>query len=405
MNIKIIIITSFLLISYCNFIFPQDYWTQVGSIDTALRSIAINQNGDIFVGSNIYGVYRSTDNGDNWIQTLTDGVFCIDINSNGHIFAGDGGVYRSTDNGDNWTQINTGMEGYIGYSMAINSNGDIFVGTCGYGDEGIFRSTDNGNSWIKLNVSSGYNCVRDITINSNGNIFACKEWEGIYCSTDNGENWINIGLIGKYAYSIAINSSEDIFAATSDSIFLSTDNGTNWSQINNGLININIRDIAINSNDDIFIATYGDGVYRSIDNGANWTQINSGLANTLVNSSIFNSNGVIFAGTQGGLYKSTQSTISIKENSFINNFKFQNFPNPFTSETVIYYTIPSDYSDLIKITIYNSYRIKIKEFVHNVHNGGNYTVTFSAKSLPAGIYYYNINCKNYNQTKKMVLIK
>ncbi len=40
----------------------------------------------------------------------------------------------------------TGQGLYV-YSLAINSNGDIFAGT----DDGIFRSTDNGDNWVQIN--------------------------------------------------------------------------------------------------------------------------------------------------------------------------------------------------------------------------------------------------------------
>lgn len=44
------------------------------------------------------------------------------INSSGHIFAGTytGGVFRSTDNGDNWMPINTGLTNIYIWSLAIN---------------------------------------------------------------------------------------------------------------------------------------------------------------------------------------------------------------------------------------------------------------------------------------------
>src|SRR5207249_2650015 len=73
------------------------------------------------------------------------------INSSGDIFAGTpgGGVYRSTDDGDNWTLVDNGLTNTWVTALAINSSGDIFAATLG---GGAFRSTDNGDSWTQLNT-------------------------------------------------------------------------------------------------------------------------------------------------------------------------------------------------------------------------------------------------------------
>ncbi len=65
-------------------------------------------------------------------------VNALAINSNGEIFAGTGaGVFRSSDNGDNWTQINTGLTNTDVFALAFNSDGQVFAGTRG---GGVFRS-------------------------------------------------------------------------------------------------------------------------------------------------------------------------------------------------------------------------------------------------------------------------
>ena len=111
------------------------------------------------------------DNGTNWtkknsgLPTNTN-VNAISINGSGHIFAGTGdGLFRSTDNGNNWTQ--TGLANTWVGSLAINSDGNIFAGTS---DLGVFRSTNNGNNWTKLNDGSAH--YGPFAINSKGYIFA-----------------------------------------------------------------------------------------------------------------------------------------------------------------------------------------------------------------------------------------
>ena len=98
-------------------------------------SLAANADGDIFAGTfEGGGVYRSTDDGENW--TLVDNgltntyVTALAINGAGHIFAATfgGGVFRSTDNGDIWMELNTGVPNATFLSLAVTASGYIFAG-------------------------------------------------------------------------------------------------------------------------------------------------------------------------------------------------------------------------------------------------------------------------------------
>nr|NIT57080.1 hypothetical protein [Fodinibius sp.]NIV12016.1 hypothetical protein [Fodinibius sp.]NIY25662.1 hypothetical protein [Fodinibius sp.] len=80
-----------------------------------IRALAFNDSGHIFAGTWIEGVFRSKNNGDDWLQVnnglpLPALVRALAINENEEIFAGlSEGVYRSTDNGDNWTSVSNGL--------------------------------------------------------------------------------------------------------------------------------------------------------------------------------------------------------------------------------------------------------------------------------------------------------
>ncbi|MFQ5768913.1 MAG: T9SS type A sorting domain-containing protein, partial [bacterium] len=106
-----------------------------------------------------------------------------------------------------------------------------------------------------------------VAINSSGDIFVGTLGGGVFRSTDNGETWTqtNNGLKPTEALAIAINSSGHIFVGNSTGgVFRSTDNGDNWTQINSGLTNTNIQSFAINSSGQIFAGTDGSGVFRSV---------------------------------------------------------------------------------------------------------------------------------------------
>ena len=69
-----------------------------------------------------------------------DGI-ALATNASGDIFVGTqgGGIFRSTDSGETWTEVNNGLTDTNVRAMAINSAGDIFAGTW---SGGVFRSTE-----------------------------------------------------------------------------------------------------------------------------------------------------------------------------------------------------------------------------------------------------------------------
>ena len=67
-QMKIIQIALFITITTFSTIYSQDFWEKTAGLDNVtIYSLAINSSGDIFAGADTsYGVFRSTDNGDNW---------------------------------------------------------------------------------------------------------------------------------------------------------------------------------------------------------------------------------------------------------------------------------------------------------------------------------------------------
>ncbi len=278
--------------------------------DANIAAATSNKLGYIFFGTGLggnldnnykSGIFLSTDNGDSWTEiyhysiSQNDSIReyqstgSIAVSSNGHIFSGindyeyqyfDGfvsiaflnaNVIKSTDNGVTWitTNINVGKNNEI-ISMAINSNGVIFVGT---NQGGIYRSSDEGTNWTNINNGFGTNNanVNSIAINSNDDIYVNVQDEGglyptIYKSTDNGDNWNSTGFTSGYdgyIKNLTINSKDYVLASTKFGIYQSTDGGDKWTAMNNGFDNYYnlVNFIAVNSKDYLFAGTK-NGVYR-----------------------------------------------------------------------------------------------------------------------------------------------
>ena len=81
----------------------------------------------------------------------------------------------------------------------------------------------------------------------------------------------------------------------------------------------------------------------------------------------------------------------------------QNYPNPFNPSTKIKYSIPTGSKVVIKV--YDAIGKEIETIENSDRLAGTFVITFDAKHLASGVYYYRITAGNYTTTKKFVLLK
>jgi C1A family cysteine protease len=79
------------------------------------------------------------------------------------------------------------------------------------------------------------------------------------------------------------------------------------------------------------------------------------------------------------------------------------YPNPFNPKTNISFQVAK--SAFINMKIYNLRGEVIKTLVDKFYNAGYYTVDFTGKDLPSGIYFCQFNANDFFETKKMMLVK
>jgi hypothetical protein len=85
----------------------------------------------------------------------------------------------------------------------------------------------------------------------------------------------------------------------------------------------------------------------------------------------------------------------------------QNYPNPFNPITNIEYSVGA-YGNTplqVELSIYNLLGQKVATLVNKKQQAGNHSVQWDASGFAAGVYYYKIVAGEYQQVKKMVLIK
>ena len=301
----------------------------------------------LFVGTEV-GVFRSTDNGQNWVSigpsyVIVNSLAVIPSGTSGmNIFAAHilGGVYRTTDNGTSWSQEDFGLENRTVNILAAKDT-NLFAGT----EDGVFLSQSNGDYWVPSSDGLINKSIRSLTVIEEY-IYAGTD-SGLFVSTNNGANWLSTGMTSERINAVAAMGS-DLFAGTdTNGVYLSTNSGANWQIVStvdmtpntntlavidtnlfvgtidgiyrtptkgdywipatNGLISSYIYSLNVKGSD-IFASTYS-GVFISSNNGANWTAVNTGLKTTVV-LALAKNDQYLFAGTRGGMHRSNNYGVS-----------------------------------------------------------------------------------------------
>lgn len=98
-------------------------------------------------------------------------------------------------------------------------------------------------------------------------------------------------------------------------------------------------------------------------------------------------------------FKTTSGISSIQTGTFR---LAQNYPNPFSSRTVINYTVPSPAH--VSLIVFDALGRKILTLKDEAQTRGAYSVSLTSKNLPSGIYYYQLMEGSVNiVTRKMIV--
>ncbi len=260
-------------------------------------SLAVDANNFLYAGPS--SLIKSTDGGNTWIPFSNytyGGVLNIAFNSNGDIFASNYGVlYRSTNNGVNWVIIET-MGGLTPGFVIVDQNNILYLGLIG---GWIQKSTSNGNNWTHIPITGG---GVGMAIDSSGNLLVANYF-GIHKSTNGGLNWQVICNAGNFC-SISAVSSTELYAGTAYSqIFRSSDNGQTWNEVYNASIASWVRGIVRLQNGNILATAWHIGMLKSTNGGINWSTYNTGINNQYTSDIEYNGNGRLYCGTYfDGIY-------------------------------------------------------------------------------------------------------
>jgi subtilisin family serine protease/photosystem II stability/assembly factor-like uncharacterized protein len=270
--------------------------------------------GTVFAGTDA-GVYRSTDGGLNWQQSLVpalaagargrapafDGLASPDAgltpavavcvaNPNVVYAAGWGaGVYRSTNGGASWQPRSTGLSDLWVYDLAVApANCDVaYAATYA---SGVFKTTDGGGSWQEQNAGLGETETRSLLMppGSSTRLYVGTT-AGVFRTDDAGDSWASTASLPDepvWALAAPVGAADTVYIGLEDGgVYNSSGAGQSWQS--RGLSGGRIRALWIDPlNPQIIYAgdDQGRGIFRSSDAGAGWIGFGQGLGAANVKS-------------------------------------------------------------------------------------------------------------------------
>ena len=99
-------------------------------------------------------------------------------------------------------------------------------------------------------------------------------------------------------------------------------------------------------------------------------------------------------------------TVGIQQISNIIPEKYslhQNYPNPFNPSTRIKFDIPKNVK--VSLKVFDILGREVASLVNSELNAGAYEYTFEGARFSSGIYFYTLTAGDFNETKKMLLVK
>lgn len=228
------------------------------------------------------GLFRTTDDGrtwritTDWQQTEIQDVAVNTMKPSEILAATPYGMYRSNDRGDNWIEASVGLNQRFTSSIRFDRINErvAIAGT----ESGVYISEDGGSSWKLTNLDKPIRSVRQSPDNP-GIWVAGIQHYGAAVSRDFGRTWqLSEGLNGKTMYEIEFGvNEEELWAGGWEvGIWYSPDLGRTWEHRSEGITYPYIHGIAVSRTmpGTLWAGSMGGGLFRSDDHGKTWRASN-----------------------------------------------------------------------------------------------------------------------------------
>ncbi len=203
----------------------------------------------------------------------------VDPSNTDHIIVGSdvGGVWRTTNEGNNWTSLTDNYNNLYVYSLAMDPSSPSTY-YWGSSNGRIYKSTDSGATWTAM-ASAGNGTINKILIHpTNTNImFVSSSWNGIYKSTNGGSSWSRV-INDSNTQDIEFNTNDlNTVYASGKNVYRSTDLGDNFTEISGFSTGAKMIGVTEDDSDRVYILEESSGTfngfYTSTNGGSSFDKI------------------------------------------------------------------------------------------------------------------------------------
>jgi len=374
--------------------------TLLGRQNTTLNNIqSISQNVLWCNGINASN-WKSVNGGANWYYDSYSAslnikyTYFTDVNT-GYSIANRGMLYRTTNFGNNWQTIYD----YAGeiFSLYFINN----LTGWSFGDNMIIKTTNGGVNWIILNNTSS---IRNAKFTDEQHAYG-YDGNKLLRTTDGGVNWAHVtaDFITDYSFINALTGWVVSSIDTSALIQKTTNGGNSWNSVS--VTDENINKIKFINQSTGYLLSY-NRLYRTTNSGVVWRRVSIPTSLRIFAMDISDENTGWLCGENSVILK-LENGSWIYVNSEINNIPgfelYQNFPNPFNSETSIKFNIHKQ--SMASLKVYDIQGREVKVLLNQYLSTGIYNIKFDSFILSSGIYFYVLKTDNISVTRKLVLLK
>lgn len=408
----------------------QDYWIKIGNFtskDLFKCSFVDTLNGWAAGDSGI--ILRTTNSGYNWviqnsqvIENIIDIQFinerlgwALAISTNPNFWGTI--ILKTTNGGLNWDTTRYNMSEI--YFKTIHFR-DSLTGYLGSGNPAvIWKTTNAGVNWFECFIDTtsifGKFSINKFRFLNDSFGMACGgifDISGVVWKTTNyGNYWTAEAVSLEPNFDMKIFSTEHIITIGGDyeygaSLASTTNGGVKWEYMSLEIIGIP-RDLEFRTEAEGWSPLgYTPVFVRTSDYGFSWDTISTPENTLIFDIAFVNNKFGVGVGTNGTVIRFNSSTIGINEKNekipeSVN--LYQNYPNPFNTETNINFEISE--INYIELKIYNILGQEIELLKSDEMFPGSYTIKYSAKNLPSGIYFYKLYAKSLKNGKENIKIK
>lgn len=387
----------------------------------------------------------------------------------GWISGDSGTIIRTDNGGNSWTVQNTGVYNNIedifflnsmtGWALALNifpdstsflgtiilstTNGGNIWNRSMYPDTNIFmktvffqnantgflggipstiqRTTNGGLTWIPSQIDSNLIFllpVNKIKFYDQNTGYACGGFRDIagivWVTTNAGLVWRGTEIAPEPFFDITMNASNYAVISGGDlefgsSLARTSNTGSNWYYDTLGVFGL-ATGVSFRTPYECWMTgSYSEKFLFSNDSGYTWSSFYTLDSSALFDVTFPDTTFGYACGIHGTIYKYDRTATNISNGSLnLNDLSFrlyQNYPNPFNPVTKISYELRVTSYEIVSLKIYDVLGNEVAVLVNEKQSPGSYSVDFDGSNFASGMYFYKLSAGEFEQVRKMVLVK